>query len=159
MDGILTVTVPRKQQSNGKTHVINTPIPARHPSYAGGFLGKMASAFFTSHADLPSLRGVEKTKDNFRIKLELPHFKPEEITVKTIDDFLVVQGQHEEKKDGSGNGFISRSFKRRYHLPLNADKDEVKCGINKSGILTVTVPRINTERVDHEKVYKVVTIP
>ncbi|OXA37346.1 uncharacterized protein LOC110862509 [Folsomia candida] len=154
VDGILTVTVPRKNPEEAKNWKVHTIVSVgKHPHNSKGFLGKMISAALTSHEDLPTILGVQKTKDQFTIRLELPHFSPE-VSVKTMDDFLLIQGEHEEKEDS--HGFISRSFKRKYHLPLNTDKDQVQCTLNGDGILTVTVESINVERSDHAREYKIV---
>lgn len=156
VDGILTVTVPREKPDVNKSGKVHTIIsPGKHPGHSKGFLGKIMSAVLTSHEDLPTIIGVHKTKHQFTVRLELPHFSPEEISVKTMDDFLVVEGEHEEKEDTQG--FISRSFRRKYHLPLNADKDNVHCTVNAEGILTVAVPRINIERPDHVREYKIIS--
>lgn len=54
-------------------------------------------------------------KDKFQIILDVQQFTPEEITVKTTDKYVVVEGKHEEKQDE--HGFVSRHFTRRYMLP------------------------------------------
>lgn len=74
--------------------------------------------------------------------MELPQFSPEEITVKTRDDFLIIEGAHKEKDDEAGQGQISRSFTRRYILPVNADQDAIQCDLDAEGVLKVTVPRV-----------------
>jgi crystallin alpha B len=47
--------------------------------------------------------------------LDVQQFKPDELTVKTVNDYVVVEGKHEERQDE--HGFISRQFQRRYKLP------------------------------------------
>lgn len=54
-------------------------------------------------------------KDAYQIILDVQQFSPEEITVKTADKHIVVQGKHEEKRDE--HGYVSRHFTRRYALP------------------------------------------
>lgn len=54
-------------------------------------------------------------KDKFQINLDVQQFTPNEITVKTVENAIVVEGNHEEKQDE--HGFISRHFVRRYVLP------------------------------------------
>lgn len=57
-----------------------------------------------SRQDSGSTVNVEK--DKFEIILDVQQFTPNEITVKTNDKFIVVEGKHEEKQDE--HGFVSR---------------------------------------------------
>lgn len=63
--------------------------------------------------DSGSVLNVEK--DKFQVILDVQQFIPNEITVKTTDKFIIVEGKHEEKQDE--HGFVSRQFQRRYMLP------------------------------------------
>ncbi|KAJ0066180.1 hypothetical protein NL108_001423, partial [Boleophthalmus pectinirostris] len=38
--------------------------------------------------------------NGFTIQVDVKHFKPEDLMVKVIGDFVEVQGRHEEKKVG-----------------------------------------------------------
>jgi HSP20 family molecular chaperone IbpA len=94
------------------------------------------------------------TKDKVQVKLDVHIFSPDELVVKTDDDFLIITGHHEEKEDK--DGFISRTFKRRYFLPQNANKDAINCEISSDGILQVTIPRVLPEEKDkNEKVHPI----
>lgn len=53
--------------------------------------------------------------EKFEVILDVQQFLPEEINVKIVDKFVVVEGKHEEKQDE--HGFVSRQFSRRYNLP------------------------------------------
>jgi crystallin alpha B len=66
-------------------------------------------------------------------------FKPDELTVKMVDDFVVVDGKHEERQDE--HGFISRQFQRRYKLPSDVDPDTVLSQLSSDGVLTISVPK------------------
>ncbi|KAL1469229.1 hypothetical protein MTO96_004940 [Rhipicephalus appendiculatus] len=59
---------------------------------------------------------VACTPDKFAINVDTRHFAPEEITVKTQDNCVVIHGKHEEKSDDRGC-YIKREFTRRYVLP------------------------------------------
>lgn len=71
-----------------------------------------------------------------QVNLDVQQFAPEELTVKLVGDFLVVQGEHEERQDE--HGFVSRSFQRRYKLPSGIRLDTLKSGLSSDGVLTVT---------------------
>lgn len=47
---------------------------------------------------------VECDDNKFDVKLDVSHFKPEEIQVKLVDDCLIVYGKHEEKMEDGENG-------------------------------------------------------
>ena len=53
--------------------------------------------------------------EEFKVNLDVAHFKPEEIQVKTVDNKVVISAKHEERQDE--HGFIMREFKRSYMLP------------------------------------------
>lgn len=81
---------------------------------------------------------IKTDKEKFQINLDVQHFAPEEISVKTADGFLVIEGRHEEKKDE--HGFVSRQFTRRYALPEGCNIDAVQSRLSSDGVLTVTAP-------------------
>ena len=82
---------------------------------------------------------IKSDKDKFQVNLDVQHFAPEEISVKTADGYIVVEGKHEEKKDQ--HGFISRQFTRRYALPEGCVPESVESRLSSDGVLTVTAPR------------------
>ncbi|KAH7935841.1 alpha-crystallin A chain [Rhipicephalus sanguineus] len=85
---------------------------------------------------------VACTPDKFAINVDTRHFAPEEITVKTQDNCVVIHGRHEEKSDDRGC-YIKREFTRRYVLPEDVDPETVKCQLNPSGYLSLEAPRKN----------------
>ncbi|OXA50739.1 alpha-crystallin A chain [Folsomia candida] len=93
---------------------------------------------------------VQCTKDKFEVKLDVHQFKPEEVQVTTVDNYVVVEGKHEEKEDP--HGFISRQFKRRYLLPENGMMEKVVCNLSSDGVLVITVPRLEAITEGKEKV-------
>ncbi|CAH0547651.1 unnamed protein product [Brassicogethes aeneus] len=78
--------------------------------------------------------------EKFQVKLDVADFKPEEITVKTIDgNSIQIEAKHDEKEDG--HGFVSRQFVRRFVLPNGHDMKAVVSSLSSDGVLTVTAPR------------------
>ncbi|XP_053953091.1 heat shock protein 67B1-like [Anastrepha ludens] len=77
-------------------------------------------------------------KNGFQVSMNVKQFAPNELTVKTIDNCIVVEGQHEDKEDG--HGVISRHFIRKYMLPKGYDPNEVLSTLSSDGILTVKAP-------------------
>lgn len=89
------------------------------------------------------------------MRLGVPRFSPDELVVKTVDDFLVVEGDHGEREEGGVGAFASCFFSHRYLLPVNADVAQIVCEINEEGRLKVIVPRINSTKTEQEKVHKI----
>ena len=73
------------------------------------------------------------------MNLDVQQFKPDELIVKMMDDFVVVEGKHEERQDE--HGFISRQFQRRYKLPSDIDPATVVSQLSSDGVLTITAPK------------------
>nr|AGY56063.1 small heat shock protein [Antheraea yamamai] len=81
---------------------------------------------------------IKADKTKFQVNLDVQHFAPEEISVKTVDGFVVIEANHEEKKDE--HGWVSRKFSRRYQLPEGCNIDAVQSRLSSDGVLSITVP-------------------
>ncbi|KAM8976082.1 heat shock protein beta-1 [Pelodytes ibericus] len=81
---------------------------------------------------------ISQTSDHWKVSLDVNHFAPEELVVKTKDGIVEITGKHEEKQDE--HGFISRCFTRKYTLPPGADISTVASSLSPDGILTVEAP-------------------
>lgn len=100
--------------------------PWRHMGFAATDLG--------SH--------IVNNKEKFQVNLDVQHFAPEEISVRTAaDGYVIIEGKHEEKKDE--HGFVSRQFSRRYILPENCDSATVESRLSSDGVLTVIAPKVS----------------
>jgi crystallin alpha B len=82
---------------------------------------------------------IQCDKDKYQVMLDVKHFMPEEIHVKTVDNCITVEGRHEEKPDE--HGYVIRSFKRRYILPEDVKSETVHCNLSADGVLTLQAPR------------------
>ncbi|RLU15937.1 hypothetical protein DMN91_011695 [Ooceraea biroi] len=74
-----------------------------------------------------------------QVILDVQQFSPDEITVKTVDNHVIVEAKHEERQDE--HGYISRHFVRRYLLPPSHDLANVNSTLSSDGILTITAPK------------------
>ncbi|XP_055912407.1 heat shock protein 23-like [Eupeodes corollae] len=92
-------------------------------------------------------------KDGFKVSMDVQQFKPSELTVKVVDDAVVVEGKHEEREDD--HGYISRHFVRRYALPNNYDSDKVISTLSSDGVLTLSIPKPAIENKTAEKVIQI----
>jgi len=77
--------------------------------------------------------------DGFKITINVQQYKPEEVTVRMVGYWVVIEAKHEDKEDKE-HGVITRQFVRRYLLPNSAEIDQIKSTISSDGILTITVP-------------------
>ncbi|XP_059474275.1 protein lethal(2)essential for life-like [Neocloeon triangulifer] len=83
---------------------------------------------------------VSNDSSKFQVNLDVQQFKPEEISVKIVDNAVVIEGKHEEKQDQ--HGFISRQFVRKYVLPEGVDKEKVECKLSSDGVLIISAPKL-----------------
>ncbi|XP_037932719.1 heat shock protein 67B3-like [Teleopsis dalmanni] len=101
-----------------------------------------------NNGDLATIH-VNENKKDFEIHLDVGLFQPEDLSVKLVNDFIVVEGNHEEKEDEHGH--VSRHFVRRYALPKDCDADKIVSTMSVDGVLTVRVPKLQdtttTERI------------
>lgn len=79
-----------------------------------------------------------RSKGPFTVKLDVKNFAPKEITVKTIDDNIIVEGKHEENCEEKGH--ITRHFIKTFSLPEGHEAEDVVSSLSKNGILTITAP-------------------
>lgn len=85
---------------------------------------------------------MSNQQDKFTVNVDVSHFAPDEIQVKVTDNMLIIEANHEEKLDEHG-GFVTRSFKRRYELPPDANAQGVVSDLNNDGILTIQAPKVH----------------
>ncbi|XP_015603615.1 protein lethal(2)essential for life [Cephus cinctus] len=97
---------------------------------------------------------VQADKDKFQVILDVQQFSPEEITVKTVDNNVIVEAKHEEKQDE--HGYISRHFVRRYVLPSSHDVENVTSSLSSDGVLTITAPKKSSTPAGTERVVNIV---
>ncbi|CAG9839456.1 unnamed protein product [Diabrotica balteata] len=96
-----------------------------------------------------SIRTKDKSQD-FEVILDVQQFAPNEITVKTNGNSILVEGKHEEKQDE--HGYIMRHFVRRYVLPQTHDAENVVSSLSSDGVLTVSAPKKTEKPVAAERV-------
>ena len=81
--------------------------------------------------------------------LDVQQFTPNELTVKTVDGFVVVDGKHEERQDE--HGFIARAFTRRYPIPQDIKPENVECNLSSDGVLLISAARVLEEPRENER--------
>ncbi|KAL0278687.1 UNVERIFIED_CONTAM: hypothetical protein PYX00_000437 [Menopon gallinae] len=92
---------------------------------------------------------LQVDQDKFQVILDVQQFAPNEITVKTNNNTIIVEGKHEEKQDE--HGFISRHFIRKYLLPEDTEPLNITSNLSSDGVLTITAPKKVTPAVTGER--------
>lgn len=77
-------------------------------------------------------------KDGFQVCLDVHQFAPSEITVRTVDNTITVEGKHEEREDE--HGYISRQFTRRYSMPDGYNIEHLVSQLSSDGVLIIKAP-------------------
>lgn len=91
-------------------------------------------------------------KDGLQVCMDVAQFKPSELSVKVVDNSIIIEGKHEEREDE--HGYISRHFVRRYTLPKDYDADRVISTLSSDGVLTVSAPKPQDEK-SNERVVQI----
>lgn len=96
-------------------------------------------------AHLPPRDAAVADKDHdFHIHLDVGLFSPEELTVKIVDDHIIIEGKHEER-EADDVGYVSRHFIRRYGLPKGYNPDAIVSKLSSDGVLSVILPKPSDE--------------
>ncbi|KAJ6224224.1 hypothetical protein RDWZM_002769 [Blomia tropicalis] len=82
-------------------------------------------------------------RDMFELFVEVPNYKPEEVSVSTQDDLIIITGKREETHPQYG--YQSKEFTNKYTLPKNIDKSKMTCVFKDRGFLKIEAPLIKQE--------------
>ncbi|KAH7970954.1 hypothetical protein HPB49_017232 [Dermacentor silvarum] len=85
----------------------------------------------TSRSDSPD-------DSKFVVNCNVRGYKPEEISVKAVDDWIEVSAKHEEESE---DGYVKRQFTRRFTLPEGVKAETVTCALSSSGVLAIEAPK------------------
>lgn len=85
--------------------------------------------------DLPKdeLEKAHVDANGFEVFVDVKDFQPDEISVKTINEVIVVEGKQEKRPGNS----LPRHFVRHFHLPPFYDSEDVFSFISDDGILEI----------------------
>lgn len=83
---------------------------------------------------------VTCSNDKFVIQLELPGFFPEDFKLKTRDDVIILEANHEGNADG-GDEFTARKYTKEFKMPDGVLTDQLHSSYSADGILTIEAPR------------------
>merc|ERR1712001_467320 len=81
---------------------------------------------------------VTASNDKFMVQLELPGFAPEDFSLKTKDDVIVLEAVHDSKGEES----TSRKYVKELKMPEGVSRDHLASSYSADGILTISAPRV-----------------
>jgi HSP20 family protein len=98
-----------------------------------------------SSAWLPKVDIVEQEQE-FRVTLELPGVKKEDVKITVADDVLTVKGEKKEEEATQGKQYQRSerrygSFQRSFVLPALVKSDRIEASYD-SGVLSITLPKM-----------------
>lgn len=79
----------------------------------------------------------ESDGKTLRLRFDVAQYKPEEVTVKTVDNRLLVHGKHEEK---SAQRTVFREYNQEFMLPRGTNPELISSTLSTDGVLTVEAP-------------------
>ena len=86
-----------------------------------------------------SVSRVECDADTYRILVNVQQFRPEDLVIKTVDDCVIVEANHEAKTQ-DGRSYSNKSFSQSFNLPRGMDPESVTSALSKEGVLIISAP-------------------
>lgn len=88
---------------------------------------------------------ISETEKEYRIHVELPHVKKDDVHVTLEEGTLTIQGERREQKEEKGVKFHRREmffgkFMRQFSMPDDADESKVDASFD-DGILVITIKK------------------
>lgn len=99
---------------------------------------------------------VYEDNGNVTVKSSISGVKPEEIDITVGDDYVEIKGERREKEEEKTANFYKKeitygSLYRMVRLPSQVDKDKADSEFE-DGILTITIPKITSEKPQVRKI-------
>ncbi|XP_076472066.1 alpha-crystallin A chain-like [Babylonia areolata] len=119
-------------------------------SKGSSMLGSKKGAASSSllQVDRPIVQDKDGNK-RLSLRFDCKDFKPEEITVKTVDNRLMVQAKHTEESPGRK---VYREFSRQYVLPDKIDPVTLNSILAADGVLSIEGPAPASVEAPRERI-------
>jgi len=79
----------------------------------------------------------ESDGKTLRLRFDVSQYQPEEVTVKTVDNRLLVHAKHEEK---SPQRTVYREYNQEFMLPRGTNPEHITSTLSVDGVLSVEAP-------------------
>ena|ERR1035437_262999 len=91
-----------------------------------------------------------QTPNEIIVKTMIAGVKQEDLDVSITRDMVIIRGKRDETNDTTGNDYFHKelywgTFSRTIILPQEIDVDDSEA-LNKNGLLTITMPKIDKNR-------------
>ncbi len=102
-------------------------------------------ALWSNNKNLAPAVDIIENDKGFKVEVELPGIKQEDVEVDINDDYLTIKGEKKNSKEDKGENYIRQersygSYKRVIALPETADSDKAVATFKK-GVLWVEIPK------------------
>lgn len=115
----------------------HAPSPQLHPApYGPGAVAIKHYDPYLENIKSPLIRDDSDGK-TLRLRFDVAQYRPEEVTVKTVDNRLLVYAKHEEK---SPNRSVFREYNQEFLLPHGTNPEYITSTLSVDGVLTVEAP-------------------
>lgn len=110
----------------------------------GRDLTAKARTSMTPFTGMPSV-DIEDQGKSYRLTVDLPGFKKEDVQVELTDDAVTVNAKHTQSEDEQRKNYVrheraSQTYYRKIQLPESIRSDDANASLN-DGILDVTLPK------------------
>jgi len=115
------------------------PLAAPPPASYGQPAGSTAIKHYDPYIEnikSPLIRDDSDGK-TLRLRFDVAQYRPEEVTVKTVDNRLLVYAKHEEK---APNRSVFREYNQEFLLPYGTNPEYITSTLSVDGVLTVEAP-------------------
>ncbi len=82
---------------------------------------------------------VSCSNDKYMVQLELPGFRPEDFSLKTKDNTIVLEAVHSGSSEGEST---ERKYVKEFKVPDGVQQDQLQSTYSSEGILTIQAPRV-----------------
>lgn len=91
------------------------------------------------------LSDISEDKDNFKIRLDLPGMKKEDVKINMENNMLSISGERKQEKESDNSKYhrverVYGKFYRSFTLPESIEHEKIDAEF-KDGQLTITVPK------------------
>jgi len=94
----------------------------------------------SSSSDSSPKAKVSYDQNKFMVEFSVKDYTPEELSIKTEGDVLIVLAKQESKTKG-GTSVVSKQFEQRFSLPSGVNPEKISSKLSNEGVLTVSAPR------------------
>jgi len=100
---------------------------------------------FAANSEQSGISHVQYDEDSYRIMVNVESYTPEELSIRTLDNTVIVEAKHEEKRR-DGSSYETQSFSQSFTLPQGVDPESVRSALSKKGVLTISAPLPQTTK-------------